>query len=278
MYSGSRPRLAALLVVAASLPGHFAAAATERPPATPAEVWAGYDPRQEPLEVEVKRRWSGRGADWSEFYFTGMTYEGSKVRIYAIYAAHTGGKNLPAVLHVHGGGQTVSPGWLRFWTGRGYAALTFNWGGEWPARTEFARWGKLRQGNHRECGAMAEATQPTVRASSWYLWTRVSRRALTALEQQPEVDPQRLGVFGVSMGGSIVWPLAAMDYRVKAACAIYGAGWTTYPDELRAPDPRAGDPATRLWRAAMEPESYAALVRCSILFLSTTNDHHGKMD
>jgi pimeloyl-ACP methyl ester carboxylesterase len=72
---------------------------------------------------------------------------------------------------------------------------------------------------------MVMATEPSVRVSSWYLWTRISRRALTCLEQQPGVDPDRLGIFGVSMGGTIVWPLAAMDRRVAAACAIYGVGW-----------------------------------------------------
>src|SRR4051812_7695353 len=69
------------------------------------------------------------------------------------------------------------------------------------------------------------------------------------------VDPDRLGVFGVSMGGTIVWPMAAMDGRVKAACAIYGVGWNTHPDEIGAPDPQAGDAGVATWRAAMEPES-----------------------
>ena len=122
------------------------------------------------------------------------------------------------------------------------------------------------------------ATEPSVKASSWYLWTRISRRALTCLEQQPGVDPNRLGIFGVSMGGTIVWPLAAMDRRVKAACAIYGVGWNTYPDELGSPDPKAGDAATKLWRKTMESESYARLVKCPVLFLNATNDQHGNMD
>jgi Dienelactone hydrolase family len=93
-----------------------------------------------------------------------------------------------------------------------------------------------------------------------------------------EVDPDRLGIFGVSMGGTIVWPFAAMDTRVKAACAIYGVGWHTYPDEIGVPDPNAVDPEVKIWRGAMEPESYARRMRCPILFLDATNDQHGKMD
>ena len=156
--------------------------------------------------------------------------------------------------------------------------MTFNWGGKWPGRDKFADWGKLTQGNHMDAGNMLMATVPSVRESSWYLWTRISRRALTCLERMEEVDPGRLGIFGVSMGGTIVWPFAGMDSRVKEACAIYGVGWNTFPDEIGVHDPRADEPAVKIWRTAMEPESYASLVRCPILFLDATNDQHGKMD
>lgn len=253
--------------------------ATTAAPRTPAEVWKGFDPRAEPVEMEVLRRWEQDGAKFTEFYFTGMTApDGKKVRVYGIASAPTNATNLPGMLHIHGGGQTAYEPWLKFWNARGYAALTFNWGGHWENREKFTDWGSLKQGNHRDSGAMLQATEPTVRASSWYLWTRISRRALTVLEQMPEVDCRRLGIFGVSMGGTIVWPFAAMDSRVKAACAIYGVGATTYPDELEAPDPDAADASLRLWRAAMEPESYAALIKCPILFLNASNDQHGKMD
>jgi dienelactone hydrolase len=247
-------------------------------PTTPQAVWAGFDPRLEPLEMEILKRWSQHGAVYTEFTFTGMTHEGSRVRVYAISSAPEGKLRLPGVLHIHGGGQTVSPRWLQFWNDRGYAALTFNWGGMWPGRDKFTDWGKLVQGNHKDAGAMVTATKPSVRDSSWYLWTRISRRALTCLELLEGVDPKRLGIFGVSMGGTIAWPMAAMDDRVKAACAIYGVGWNTYPDEIDAPDPKAGDNEMLLWRRAMEPESYARLVKCPILFLNATNDQHGNMD
>jgi dienelactone hydrolase len=252
--------------------------ASEEPPTTPEAVWAGFDPSEEPLDIEVTKRWTEHGSIFTEFTFTGMTHEGSKVRVNALSGVPEGKDHLPGILHIHGGGQTVNPQWLGFWNDRGYAALTFNWGGDWPNRDKFTDWGKLTQGNHRDAGATVMATEPSVRVSSWYLWTRISRRALTCLEQQLGVDPDRLGIFGVSMGGTIVWPLAAMDRRVKAACAIYGVGWNTYPDEVGSPDPKAGDTAMKLWRNTMESESYARLVKCPILFLDATNDQHGNMD
>lgn len=46
------------------------------------------------------------------------------------------------------------------------------------------------------------------------------RNALSYLETRPEVDPQHLGLFGVSFGGGNVTYVAATDRRVRAAVAV----------------------------------------------------------
>ena len=48
------------------------------------------------------------------------------------------------------------------------------------------------------------------------------RNALTWLATQPEVDPQRLGLWGTSFGGAHVPYVAGIDTRVKAAVAQVG--------------------------------------------------------
>jgi dienelactone hydrolase len=247
-------------------------------PSGPQELWAGYDPRAEPLEMRTISQWSEHGAHYRELEFTAMRHGGAPVRVYAIYAAPEGEGKFPGVLHIHGGGQTAAPQWLQFWTSRGYAALTFDFTGRWGERQKYTDWGNLKHGNMGEAGPMLLATEPSVRASSWYLWMCVARRALTALESQSEVDPQRLGIFGISVGGTLTWPTAAMDKRVKAACAIYGVGWNNYPVDVAEPDTGAADPAVQVWRRTMASEAYAPLVTCPILFLNSTNDQHGNMD
>ena len=152
--------LACLLLAAALLPPLPAAEKTID------DVWAGIDPRADPLDIEVLRQWTEDNAKYTEMYFTGLVNEGEKVRVYAMYAAPKGGNKLPAVLHIHRGGQTVNQRWLQTWTARGYAALTFNWGGEWPNRDKYTLWGKLEQGNHAKSGKMSMATKPSVRLSS----------------------------------------------------------------------------------------------------------------
>ena len=75
-----------------------------------------------------------------------MTHEGSKVRVYALSGVPEGRTSLPGVLHVHGGGQTINPQWLRSWNDRGYAALTYNWGGVLAGPGEVHRLGQTAPG------------------------------------------------------------------------------------------------------------------------------------
>ncbi|MEQ9287187.1 MAG: alpha/beta hydrolase family protein [Cyclobacteriaceae bacterium] len=54
------------------------------------------------------------------------------------------------------------------------------------------------------------------------IWNGI--RGLDLLSELPEVDKNRLGVTGISGGGSQSWYLPAADPRIKAAAAVAGAG------------------------------------------------------
>ena len=125
---------------------------------------------------------------------------------------------------------------------RGYAGISINWGGN---KLNFGRtqvtydgpqtdWGKLdathppqrNKANHF-AGPLTpdDYTLDTVespRNSNWFLVLMAARRAITFLEQQPEVDPARIGAYGHSMGGKLTTDLAGIDQRVKAAVPSCG--------------------------------------------------------
>ncbi|HXG23231.1 MAG TPA: acetylxylan esterase, partial [Chthonomonadales bacterium] len=197
----------------------FAASGTlaqDRPPMTilsPEDLWHGFDPRALPLEIEVLQTWQEEGVTFEKLRFTGEVAEGGeKVRVFAIQGAPTGGKRLPGILHIHGGGQTASLAWVKFWTGRGYVCVSFDFCGPWQQRTEYTEWGPIEQGNMAKAQGGLQV-HPTPRESSWYHWALVSRRALTLLESHPAVDPKRLGIFGISVGGNLTWMVAGSDRR-----------------------------------------------------------------
>jgi cephalosporin-C deacetylase-like acetyl esterase len=53
------------------------------------------------------------------------------------------------------------------------------------------------------------------------LWNAI--RAIDLLCERPEVDPEKIGVTGISGGGSQTWYIAAADPRIKAAAPVCGA-------------------------------------------------------
>jgi hypothetical protein len=118
------------------------------------------------------------------------------------------------------------------------------------------------------------------RNNNWYLLTLGARRGLTFLEQQPEVDADRLGVYGHSMGGNLTVYVAGSDSRVKAAApSVGGSGFRTEPWPLlpqHKPQTPNGD--VTLFNATLAFESYAPHIKAPLLWLGATNDFHGIMD
>jgi alpha-beta hydrolase superfamily lysophospholipase len=51
-----------------------------------------------------------------------------------------------------------------------------------------------------------------------------TQAALTFVEQQPGVDPARIGLYGISYGGSTATFTAAIDTRVRAVVSVTGVG------------------------------------------------------
>ena len=280
-------------------------AAAEPPAAVPqsvAELWADFDPRKDPLETEVIRQWKSDGVVLRHVRFLVGTFKWRPARMTAIYGFPEGAKEkLPAVLHIHGGGGRATLDEVTAMVGRGYAALSVNWGagggGGGPINAmEGAQpgdpntdWGAVDPTQQNVPGYASMFSGPKQfyedrehpKNNNWYLLTLGCRRGLTFLEQQPEVDPQRLGVYGDSMGGNLTMYVAGTDSRVKAAVpAIGGAGWRWQPHQFDGgiwqQDKIKGD--VDVFRRTLSFESYATLIRCPVMHRSAANDHHGVMD
>lgn len=270
-------------------------------PQSVSELWADFDPRADPLATEVIREWKEPGATYRHVRFFVGTFKGQPARMAAIYGFPDGNAKRPGVMHIHGGGQRASLSEVKFLVARGYAALSLNWGGDGDGQGPFNAVEGAQPGDPNTDWGVVDPTQLNAQAYSsllpgpkqlfddrehpknnnWYLLTLGCRRGLTFLERQPEVDPQRLGVHGFSMGGNLTMYVAATDSRVKAAVpGVGGQGWRWQPHEFfggqAQEDHIRGN--TDLFRATLSFESYAPLIRCPVLHRSATNDFHGWMD
>ena len=273
----------------------------ESGPSNFAQMWAGFDPRAEPLEVETLKQWEQDGVVLRVVRFRIGVFKGQKAKLAAVYgypksAADKHGQKLPGLVQIHGGGQSANSNACLLNAKRGYATVSLAWAGridapqyrvgsaevklfldgktDDPAYKLTTDWGAVdgyhapsrNPGNVFPSAKSAAWTLDTVespRNSGWFLCAFAARRALTFLEQQPEVDPNKLGVYGHSMGGKLT-VMTSVDARVKAAAPSCGG----ISDR---------DNKSPLFRATIGDDVSLKKVSCPIIFLSPANDFHGRI-
>jgi len=258
-------------------------------------MWAGFNPRAEPLEIEVLKQWEEGGVVLKVLRYRIGIFKGKKAIMAAVYGYPEDGKSLPGLVQIHGGGQFGDYRAPLTNAKRGYATISLAWAGRisapgytvnkrgvqlfWDGKTKDAAhrittdWGAL-DAYHAPCRNPRNSfanTKPhpwtldavdSPRNNPWFLVCLAARRALTFLEQQPEVDKDRLGVYGHSMGAKPTVMTAAADPRAKAAAPSCGG----------VSNRNTGD---RLYDATIADDVNLAKISCPIIFLSPANDFHG---
>jgi len=261
-----------------------------RAPQSLDELWKGYDPRAEPLEATVVREWQEDGVTLRYVVFTVGTFKGRRSRIAAFYGFPKAEAKLPALLHLHGGGQRAFADEAKFAAHNGYVGLSINWGAnpldggkEGDPNTDWGAVDPTQTGHNSHYASLGPDGKTldgveSPRNNNWFLLVLAARRALTFLEQQPEVDAARLGVYGHSMGGKLTTSLSGIDPRVKVAAPSCG-GSGSAPDELLAV---AGSglrgSAGPLHLATIDDRAYIPRITCPILQLAPTNDFNCALD
>jgi hypothetical protein len=271
---------------------------TGEAPQTWNDTWKGFDPRAEPLDVEVLKEWEEDNIVLKVLRYRIGVFKGRRAMMAGVYGYPKGGEDLPGLLQIHGGGQYADYKAPLTNAKRGYASLSISWAGRisapgyrvspnevklfWEGKVEDPRykittdWGALdayhapsRNGKDAFPSIpVADWTLDPIespRNNSWFLATLGARRGLTFLERQPEIDADKLGVYGHSMGGKLTVLTAGSDKRVKAAapsCGGISDRYTTNPLHLST---------------VSDPPSLKKIT-CPIIFLSPSNDFHGRIN
>jgi len=264
-------------------------------PSSVEETWAGFDPRKEPLDVEVLEEWEEDGVVVKVIRFRVGTFKGETAMLAAVYGYPKGAENLPGLVQIHGGGQSAQSSFVVKDAKNGYATLSIAWAGRinathykvtnkeketfWtgdrshPDYRVTTDWGAMDayhhhcrfKGNNFVQNPPSESTVdaiPSPRNSGWFLATMGARRAITFLEQQAQVDGDRIGVYGMSMGGKLTVLTAGADSRIKAAAPACGG---------------ISDLSSGRALPGVADDSYLERITCPTILMTPSNDFHSKV-
>lgn len=177
--------------------------------------------------------------------FDGANIGENKTKVFAyIGYPENASEKSPAVVLVHGGLGHPYAMWIKEWTDRGYVAIAFENTGYFP--TELGKniagrdsdphnyWEYGLAGDFMEDGyvnaptnsAMMDSGSP---ADTQWMYHCVAQTILAhnILRNDPAVDPERIGITGISWGGVISSIAIGYDTRFAFAIPVYCTGYAS---------------------------------------------------
>ncbi len=246
---------------------------------TPTEVWEGFDPTKAPLETSTVSTDSDGNTVHTKQVFTVESLSSGKLRAYCdVYYddrwvdARGALLILPTIIHSNYDdvlSQFITEGYV-------VGILDFCGLNEGDFKTSFPE--NLAFASYPECMTHLDDIAGGARNTPWYVWSKISRRAITMLASMPMVEKDRIGIIGLGLGAKIAWQVAGIDKRVRALIAINGGGYRW------AKDPRftsSNIPSTdeqRAFSTGVGAETYARFVSCPTLFISSRSSKYNDVD
>lgn len=211
---------------------------------SPSEVKADFlkllDRPKVPLDVKSRQDSPSGGRTVEHVDFATERHpDGTMERVPALVVRPEGskpGERLPAVIVLHGtgGSKEGNRPWLDRLASRGFVAIAID-----------GRYHGARIGGEKGTKAYNEAvvrawrakpgetrTHPFYYDTCWDVW-----RTIDYLQTRPDVDPDRIGLIGISKGGIETWLAGAVDERVKVAVPAIGVQcfrWSLEHDRWQA--------------------------------------------
>ncbi len=182
------------------------------------------------------------------------------------------------IVLVHGGGGTAYAYWVETWVKRGYAAIAMDNCGGFPLELpEMGGW--LRHGMSGPSGwddSFATVDEPYRDQWTYHAVASVIR-SHSLLRSFPEVDPERIGLTGISWGGYLTSCVIGVDDRFRFAVPVYGCGHL-YEHSIWAPHlAEIGYNGSR-WDALWDPRNFLSDATMPVLWCTGSNDFAYPLD
>lgn len=155
-----------------------------------------------------------------EIQYVSSTYKGKPVKIFGYYCYPKYKRNLPGLAIIHGGGGYAVLSRTILFAKLGYAAISIDLPGK----------GQLRWTRSRSTGPNMNVSdllrvKPDISYNYLYHAVPAARSAVTYLANQRIVNPQKIGMLGLSWGGVITLIVNGVDKRLACAVPVFGSGF-----------------------------------------------------
>lgn len=216
--------------------------------------------------------------DVRAIFYEGLPWKDKPTRVFAYYGLPKieAGKRIPAMVLVHGGGGSAFIPWVRLWVSRGYAAITMDTcgcvsGGGYNnhPRHEYG-------GPPGWCG-FDQIEQPIQDQWTYHAVADVIL-AHSLIRSFPGVDPERIGLTGISWGGYLACIAAGVDQRFKFAAHVYGCGFLGDNSAWLGDFQTMGQEKSQKWLKLWDPAVYLPLAQMPMLWVTGTTDFAFPMD
>jgi len=218
------------------------------------------------------------------FFYEGADYKGKPTWVFAYYAAPKGeppAGGWPAVVCAHGGGGTAFPEWVRKWNQHGYAAIAIDLEGHLPGGNSHQVEGNFPPGKGHENAGPARidyfGDRDLPDQEQWFYHAVADViRAHSLLTTFPEINPKKIGLTGISWGGTVVSTVAGIDPRFAFVIPVYGAGFIHESDNPGLaqwfPPKNMTAEQFRDYRTKWDPSAHLPHAKMPMLFVTSVAD------
>jgi len=254
-------------------PGNTAPPASSKPELPTFDLGA----LSKPPEVFPTADYAAEGV--RAFFYEGAPYRGEPTRVFAYYGVpeRSEGTKSPAIVLIHGGGGTAFDRWVRLWTSRGYAAIAMDLCGCVPDG-KYGDWKRHAHGGPSGWDASFGQIEEPIEDQWTYHAVAAVLRGHSLIRSFAEVDPEQIGVTGISWGGYLTCIVAGVDERFRFSVPVYGCGYLGDNSHWLASFEKMGKEKSTRWLDLWDPSQYLTRAKSPILWVNGTNDFAYPMD
>lgn len=215
-------------------------------------------------------------------FYEGLPYHGKPTRHFAwLGLPHEAAtRQVPGVILVHGGCATAFAEWARLWLQRGYAVIAPDICGQTPVQgveDKFCdSWPLHEWSGPPAWGGSFKTLDEPVEEQWPYHAVSALILAQSLLAAQPGVAADRIGLTGISWGGTLACMMAGIDARLRCVAPVYGCGYDSRKFTFFAADQEPENKAR--WLELYNPANFLPNATMPMLWTTGTNDHGGALD